>query len=139
MKAAVWYNVYLQTKDRFALQRCVDGESRAIAQWKKIVESAGDVYPETLKFGVHRVGFPWHWKEELAKLEEGLEKLRELPSEETLDQDVRERIARRMTAGTRKRSGWRCATAWPIRRRWRGGSLRSARAVWSARRSRARR
>jgi hypothetical protein len=99
MKAAVWYNVYLQTKDRFALRRCVAGESRAIAQWKKIVESAGDVYPETLKFGVHRVGFPWHWNEELAKLEEGLEKLRELPSEETLDQDVRERIARRMMSG----------------------------------------
>ena len=57
------------------------GESQAISQWKKIVQSAGDVYPETLKFGVHRVGFHWHWKEELAKLEEGLEKLRKLHQE----------------------------------------------------------
>ncbi len=95
MKAAVWYNVYLQTKDRFALQRCVAGESQAIEQWKQIIESADDVYPETLKFGVHRVGFSWHWKEELTKLQEGLERLRELPSEDNLDTDVRQRILQR--------------------------------------------
>jgi hypothetical protein len=95
MKAAVWYNVYSETKDRFALEQCLAGESLAIRQWKKIIQSAGDVYPETLKFGVHRVGFPWHWKEELAKLEDGLEALRQLPSDESLDEDVRQRIERR--------------------------------------------
>jgi hypothetical protein len=94
MKAAVWYNVYRQTRDRFALDRCVSGESQAIGQWKKIIESAGDVYPETLKFGVHRVGFSWHWKEELAKLEAGLAKLRNLPREESLDDELRQRILR---------------------------------------------
>jgi hypothetical protein len=99
MKAAVWYNVYLQTKDRFALERCVAGESQAVHQWKKIIESAGDVYPETLKFGVHRVGFSWHWKEELTRLEEGLERLRELPSQAGLDAEVRQRIVRRLAAG----------------------------------------
>lgn len=99
MKAAVWCNVYLQTKDRFALQRCVDGESQAVGHWTNIIQAAGDVYPETLKFGVHRVGFPWHWKEELARLEEGLEKLRELPSEEIIDEDVRQRIVSRLAAG----------------------------------------
>ena len=92
MQAAVWYNVYLQTKDSFALERCLDGESKAIDWWKKIIESAGEIYPETLKFGVHRVGFSWHWKEELTKLEEGLEELRELPSKASLAADVRQRM-----------------------------------------------
>lgn len=95
MQAAVWYNVYLETKDRVALEQALAGESQAIRQWKKIIESAGDVYPETLKFGVHRVGFSWHWKEELAKLEEGLEDLRKLPSEDSLDVSARERLLRR--------------------------------------------
>ncbi len=95
MKAAVWYNVYLQTKDGFALKQALADESQAIGHWSRIIESAGDVYPETLKFGVHRVGFSWHWKEELAKLEEGLEKLRKLPSEDSLDADARRRLLRR--------------------------------------------
>ncbi len=95
MKAAVWYNVYLETKDRWALQHCLADESNAIDQWRKVIASAGDVYPETLKFGVHRVGFSWHWKEELGKLEEGLAKLRELPSENRLDAETRQRIAGR--------------------------------------------
>ena len=94
MKAAVWYNIYLQSKDQFALGRCIAGESQAIDHWKRIIESASDVYPETLAFGVHRVGFSWHWKEELTKLEEGLEELREMPSEASLNADVRQRIVR---------------------------------------------
>jgi hypothetical protein len=94
MKAAVWYNIYLQSKDQFALGRCIAGESQAIDHWKKIVESASDVYPETLAFGVHRVGFSWHWKEELTKLEEGLEALREMPSQASLNADVRQRLVR---------------------------------------------
>ena len=92
MEAAVWYNVYLQTKDHFALEQALADESQAIGHWKTLIESAGDVYPETLKFGVHRVGFSWHWKEELAKLEEGLEKLRKLSSENRLDADTRQRL-----------------------------------------------
>jgi hypothetical protein len=95
MKAAVWYNVYLQTKDRIALEQALAGESQAIGYWKQVIESAGDVYPETLKFGVHRVGFSWHWKEELSKLEEGLQKLHQLPSEDRLDANSRRRLLRR--------------------------------------------
>jgi hypothetical protein len=97
MKAAVWYNVYLQSKDEFALQRCLADESLAIDQWRKIIESAGDVYPKTLKFGVHRVGFSRHWTEELAKLEAGLTELRKMPSSATLDQRVRQRMLQRAT------------------------------------------
>jgi hypothetical protein len=95
MKAAVWFNVYLQTKDRMALEQALADESQAVGRWKEVIESAGDVYPETLKFGVHRVGFSWHWKEELARLEEGLQELRDLPREDTLDANTRQRLLRR--------------------------------------------
>jgi len=98
MKAAVWYNIYLQTVDTFALDRCLADESKATEQWKRIIESAGDVYPEALKFGVHRVGFSRHWKEELLKLEAGLEELHKLPRESSLDAEVRQRLAQRQTA-----------------------------------------
>jgi len=93
MRAAVWYNVYLKTKDRFALKKCVDNESKAVSRWKKIIESAGDLYPEALKFGVHRVGFSRHWKEELPKLQAGLEKLRRLPCADTLSEATRLRMS----------------------------------------------
>lgn len=92
MKAAVWYNVYLRTEDRVALEHCVARESQAINAWKRIIVSASDIYPETLAFGVHRVGFSRHWKEELPKLEQGLDQLRALPSRDALAVDVRNRI-----------------------------------------------
>jgi hypothetical protein len=98
MVAAVWYNVYLQSRDQFALERCLDAESQAIEHWTQLIAAAGDVYPETLKFGVHRVGFSRHWTEELAKLEEGLEQLRKLEGRATLDSATRERMLRRVAA-----------------------------------------
>ena len=69
-----------------------------IENWRRIIESAGDVYPKTLKFGVHRVGFSWHWTEELAKLEQGLRELRTLPSQASLNQPARDRMLRRTKA-----------------------------------------
>jgi hypothetical protein len=98
MKAAVWYNVYVQSQDEIALGQCITDESQAVDQWRKVIESAGDVYPKTLKFGVHRVGFSWHWTEELTKLEDSLHQLRQLPSRASLSKEVRERILRRSTA-----------------------------------------
>jgi hypothetical protein len=100
MQAALWYNVYLQTEDEFALNQCLAAESDAIAAWKRIIAAAGDVYPETLKFGVHRVGFSWHWKEELAKLEDGYEKLKELPRQTRLDAAKRDRLRQRIKPPT---------------------------------------
>jgi len=92
MRAAVWYNIDLQTKDLCARDRCIADESQAIEHWKKIVESASDVYPETLQFGAHRVGFSRHWQEELAKLEAGLDQLRKLPGEASLSVEQRQRL-----------------------------------------------
>ncbi|MHC4399198.1 MAG: hypothetical protein ACYTG0_05940 [Planctomycetota bacterium] len=96
MQAALWYNVYLQSEDEFALDKCLAAESEAVAAWKRIIAAAGNVYPETLKFGVHRVGFSWHWREELARLEDGYEKLKELPRRTRLDDATRNRLLERI-------------------------------------------
>lgn len=73
--AAVNYNLFQQSGDLFALDDAIACEKRAIAAWEDIVKSAGDVYPDDLTFGVHAVGFPHHWKEELKTLKNGLQKL----------------------------------------------------------------
>lgn len=54
------------------IERAVTSEKEAVAAWEGIVAAAGDVYNEQLPFGVHRVGFSRHWKEELEKLRRGL-------------------------------------------------------------------
>ena len=55
--------------------RLMERERSAVAAWEEIVKAPGDVYAEDLAFGVHRVGFPRHWKEELQNLRQGLEQL----------------------------------------------------------------
>jgi hypothetical protein len=75
LNAAVDYNLYQQTSDVSAFDRAISGERAAVSAWTAIVEAAGDVYSSDLAFGVHRVGFPRHWKEELEKLQLGLTKL----------------------------------------------------------------
>ncbi len=77
LRAGVQYNLYKKSGDLFAFDAAVRHEARAVEAWRRIVEAAGDVYPDELAFGVHGKGFPRHWKEELLKLEAGLEKLRE--------------------------------------------------------------
>jgi len=75
--AAVSYNTFLQTKAPQALTEAIRYEGAAIAAWRGIVEAAGDVYSFDMAFGVERVGFPRHWRDELPKLEAGLKKLNE--------------------------------------------------------------
>lgn len=113
MRAAVWYNVYLQSEDEYVLDRCLAEESDAIAAWRRIIAAAGDVYPETLRFGVHRVGFSRHWKEELAELEEGYEALRELPCKARLDAATRNRLLQRIRPPAAPPLSIRLATAAP--------------------------
>ena len=73
MQAAVWYNVYLQSRhDTFAvLEQCSAAVRCHERPGKESLPRPGDVYPETLNFGVHRVGFSKHWKEELEQLVKG--------------------------------------------------------------------
>jgi hypothetical protein len=75
LPGAVQYNLYRASRDRHALDFAIAQECVAIAEWSKIVKAAGDIYSPDLGFGVHRVGFPRHWSEELEKLKAGLEVL----------------------------------------------------------------
>lgn len=67
--AAVSYNLYLETRNPTAFDEAVQREGQAVDAWRSIVKAAGDVYSDNLAFGVHAVGFPHHWKEELGRLE----------------------------------------------------------------------
>jgi len=75
LRAGVNYNLYKQSGDLFAFDDAIANEKSAIAAWEKLVRAAGDVYSKDLAFGVHAVGFPRHWAEELSALRRGLEQL----------------------------------------------------------------
>lgn len=75
LPAAVSYNLFRETGNIEALGKAIDQERAAISAWEEMVKAAGDVYSKDLAFGVHRVGFPRHWSEELQKLQRGLEQL----------------------------------------------------------------
>jgi hypothetical protein len=75
LPAAVSYNLYRQTGNLAAFDSAIESERKAVAAWEEIVKAAGDVYAEDLAFGVHAVGFPRHWKEELEKLRQGIARL----------------------------------------------------------------
>lgn len=84
--AAVSYNLYLETRNATALDDAVARERQAVDAWRSIVKAAGDVYSDDLAFGVHAVGFPRHWKEELGKLEKDFADLRAQRSAATGEQ-----------------------------------------------------
>ena len=73
--AGVQYCLFKETGDLFSLDDAIANERKAVAAWEAIVAAAGDVYREDLAFGVERVGFPRHWKDELGKLRAGLRSL----------------------------------------------------------------
>ena len=77
LPAAVDYNLFTMSGDPKALDAAIASERKAVDAWGQVVESAGDVYASDLAFGVHAVGFPRHWSEELAKLRQGLAGLTE--------------------------------------------------------------
>jgi len=93
LQAALAYTLYKQTGDLFSFDRALTQEGRAVAAWEQIVAAAGEVYHSDMAFGVQRVGFPRHWKEELKKLEQGLEKLQAQRKETRLEStDTRPKI-----------------------------------------------
>ncbi|UCD49292.1 MAG: hypothetical protein JSW27_17385 [Phycisphaerales bacterium] len=77
LNAGVHYNLFKLTGDLFAFDAALACESQAVEAWQRIVQVASDVYSENLAFGVQRVGFSRHWEEELDKLRNDLEKLRQ--------------------------------------------------------------
>ncbi len=75
LRAAVSYNLYRLSGDLFAFDDALVLERQAVNAWEDLVGAAGDVYRDDLAFGVHRVGFPRHWREELAALKRALARL----------------------------------------------------------------
>jgi hypothetical protein len=74
-KAGFSYALFKHSKDLNALDDAIGHEAEAIKAWEKIVEAAGDVYNDNLMMGRERSGLSGHWKDELAKLKQGLDKL----------------------------------------------------------------
>jgi hypothetical protein len=73
--AAVYYRLYERTHDISALDSAISHERLAIDAWRGIVAAAGDYYAGNLQMGVSVADLCGHWKDELARLEEGLVKL----------------------------------------------------------------
>jgi hypothetical protein len=76
-KAGVSYALFKHRKDLNVLNDAIGHESSAIAAWEKLVEAAGDTYNYNLMMGRERADLSGHWRDELAKLKEGMEKLRQ--------------------------------------------------------------
>jgi hypothetical protein len=75
--AAVYYCLYQRTHDPSALDSAIAHERLAIDAWRQIVTSASDYYNDNLQMGVSVADLCGHWKDELGKLEDGLQKLQQ--------------------------------------------------------------
>jgi len=73
--AAVGYALFKRTQDLNSLDDAIAYERRAIEAWEKLVEAAADVYADDLMMGARSAGLCGHWKDELAELEKGLQKM----------------------------------------------------------------
>jgi hypothetical protein len=69
--------LFKHSGDINALDDAIEMESKAITAWDKLVESAGDIYHENLMMGRASADLTGHWRDELPKLNAGLDKLRE--------------------------------------------------------------
>ncbi len=75
--AGVSYALFKRSEDLNALEDAIVEESRAAEAWTKLVEAAGDIYHSDLIMGRESAGLSGHWSDELVKLKEGLEKLKQ--------------------------------------------------------------
>ena len=70
--AAVNYRLFERTKDPSALAEAITQERNAIEAWRQMATAAGDFYAADLMMGVRSASLCGHWKDELARLENGL-------------------------------------------------------------------
>ncbi len=75
-RAGVLYALFTRSQDVNSLTRAIGAEGRAIEAWEQVVESAGDVYCDDIMMGRRSADLSGHWKDELVKLNSGLQKLR---------------------------------------------------------------
>jgi hypothetical protein len=73
--AGVSYCLFLRTQDVKALDAAIGYEEKAIEAWQQMVNAAGDVYADNILIGKHELS--GHWRDELAALKKGLDKLKE--------------------------------------------------------------
>src|SRR6059036_1087266 len=73
--AALHYNIYKSSRDVNELNGAISGERTAIDAWRGIVDAAGDRYSFDLAMGARRFDLSGHWRDELAKLEQGFAEL----------------------------------------------------------------
>ncbi len=74
--AGINWALYTHSNDLSAFDKAIHHESMAIKAWEKIVAAAGDVYHENLMMGRERYELTGHWRDELVKLKDGIDKLR---------------------------------------------------------------
>lgn len=75
IRAAYFYALYKRSHDLGALMEAKMHEQFAVEHWGDLVDAAGDVYNGDLRMGLRRAGLAGHWRDELAALQQGLEKL----------------------------------------------------------------
>jgi len=75
-RAGFQWALFDRSKDVSALDRAIAEESRAVAAWARLVEAAGDVYHDDLMMGRRALDLSGHWRDELVKLQAGLETLK---------------------------------------------------------------
>ena len=75
--AGVSYALFKHSQDLNALDDAIAHESLAIEAWERLVEAAGDIYHSDLIMGRDSAGLSGHWSDELVKLKEGMEKLKQ--------------------------------------------------------------
>ncbi|GAB6165948.1 hypothetical protein JCM19992_19480 [Thermostilla marina] len=101
MRAAVWYHIAQETQAAQAKSECINAAENACRAWRSIAEAAEGIYSDDVAFGVHRVGFPRNWREELTALEAELPVLQEMQANEVMPDEafarLKESIARDAT------------------------------------------
>lgn len=73
--AGISYCLFKRTSDIAALDEAIAHEQNATEAWQQIVDAAGDYYPDRILIGKNPLS--GHWKDELAALKKGIEKLKE--------------------------------------------------------------
>jgi hypothetical protein len=73
--AAVAWNLHARTGDLWALDDAIAGERAAIEEWRLMEQAAAGVYADELPIGIRRPGLHGHWRDERARLEQGLAEL----------------------------------------------------------------
>jgi len=76
-RAGLSYALFKHSGDINALDDAIRHEADAIGAWSRLVESAGSIYHENLMMGRASANLTGHWRDELPKLNAGLDKLRE--------------------------------------------------------------